>query len=201
MRQKSTSSKRRPFYRLIVLLLILSIVSAVSLPGTIAADTGTDFGNLATLKIVVRTTEPRSDIPYIFRLSVINISNSDDTNILRCVVWINPNQYPIQTDTVTGEQVYTGEATIKLPVGNYRLEAPADSRWRHNDLQSATASEVPDDSNHAYVSPTSHYIGFANNRVSFAIMDVEDEVTCTFNLQRYNERWLSASYVTPSYTQ
>ncbi len=201
MRQKSNSSKRRPFYRLIAILLVLVIVSAVHLPDTIAADTGTDINNLATLRVVVRTTEPRSDIPYIFRLSVINISNSDDTNILRFVVWINPNQYTIQTDTVTGEPVYTGEATIKLPVGNYRLEAPADSRWRYNDLQNAIGSEVPDDSKHAYVTPTSQYIGFSNNRVSFAIMDAEDEVTCTFNLNRVNERWLSASYVTPSYTE
>ncbi len=200
MKKTVRSVKKIRLYRIIAFLLIITLVSLVRLPDTIAADNGTQDDGLATLHVVVRTTEPSSDTPYIFRLTSSEISATDNMNMLRFVVWIRPNTPSIYMDTVTGEAIYTGEAIIKLPLGSYRIEHPSDTRWRTEDLNTANSEGTVDDSFNVSVIPKNNFAGFANNRVSFSMMDTSEEVTCIFNLKRNNERWLTASYVTPSYT-
>lgn len=209
----------------ICFMLIISFTFAVnvSFNNRVRSETvKKEFHNGGTLTVKVLTTEPYSDSIYIFRLS------SDDSTVgtfktMRFAVGFDDTPEPLldsggnQVLSSLGEPVYVSSTTMRLKCGVYKIESPADSRWRHKDVttcinydyKNSITTTSPDDVNigddylslenyEVLLTPHSRFNGFGSNRISFNIAkeNTQKDVTCVYNFIRSNERWLSAAYLT-----
>ncbi len=128
----------------ISLLVIVSIILLTSFIVKSNTTSPTALSDMGTLTIRVRTTEPESESPYIFR-----ITSGDTNENLRSMRITLDNDYK-QAKGLDGETfifddsrvddefaqlpVYETSATVRLYKGNYKIELPSDSRWRYDDM-------------------------------------------------------------------
>ncbi len=197
-------------FSIIKAAVVLSLITAVSFafPWESSASTSSTAAlPEATLKIIVRTTEPLSDPPYIFRVTTQD-EGDGQLSAFRIVLGKRERAtVDIPSSESNNLQVWESSATLKLYYGDYRIELPSDVRWRHGDIETcynkvyeaaADKSQLEHPDQKGYPSPynvlvTPHdaFSAYYNNRISLRTSAENKDVECVINLVRINERWLS----------
>ena len=203
---------------LIKITAVFLAIAAALICFSNSAKSYTNDEQFGTLTVRVISSEPYSDTPYIFRLTTMGSTNTY-MRMMRFAICFDDNAILLSDSggnavkNDNGEPLYVKDLNIKLVEGNYRIESPSDSRWRHNEVMNCYNESYNKDNNmtdpnsitdpgnyEILVTPHSNYASFLNNRIAFKVSSGET-VICTYNFSRKNERWLTASYITEGFTE